>query len=191
MALRSRCDALLYGWLAGAVLYAFVTVTVERVDYYLYPFLPLGALTGAGFLVSLWGRWEGSPERVRKGVCVAAGIALAVVIANNETQIRPYYAYSRTATQPPSSSTQRLEPGVLRRDGALRPLDPLRHQSEGMAGGPVSLDSVRRAERDSQGSALLHRDREQPLAAQRGLGRVAQCFPLRGAPGRGRCTKPT
>ncbi len=50
MPLRSRSNLLLYSWLLAAVLYAFVVVTVERVDYYLYPVLPLAALVGASFL---------------------------------------------------------------------------------------------------------------------------------------------
>ncbi len=44
MPLRSRSDALVWGWLGGGLLYAYVVVTVERVDYYLYLLLPLGAL---------------------------------------------------------------------------------------------------------------------------------------------------
>ncbi len=42
--LRSRSDALVWGWLGGGLLYAYVVVTVERVDYYLYLLLPLAAL---------------------------------------------------------------------------------------------------------------------------------------------------
>jgi len=44
---RKRDGALLYGWLAGALVYAYIVVTVERVDYYLYLVLPLAALVGA------------------------------------------------------------------------------------------------------------------------------------------------
>ena len=41
---NARSKALLWSWLAGGLLYAFVVVTVERVDYYLFPLLPLCAL---------------------------------------------------------------------------------------------------------------------------------------------------
>jgi len=47
---RSRSRELLWGWLLGAVLYLYVVVTVERVDYYMYLILPLAALLGAAFL---------------------------------------------------------------------------------------------------------------------------------------------
>ncbi len=55
---RSRSDAVLWGWLAGGMLYAFVVVTVERVDYYLYLLLPLAALAVgrlAAWCAERWG----------------------------------------------------------------------------------------------------------------------------------------
>ena len=42
--MRARSKALLWGWLAGGLLYVYVVVTVERVDYYMLPLLPLCAL---------------------------------------------------------------------------------------------------------------------------------------------------
>ena len=44
----SRSKTLLWGWLAGGLVYVYVVVTVERVDYYLYPLLPLCALVIGG-----------------------------------------------------------------------------------------------------------------------------------------------
>ena len=41
---------LLWSWLAAALAYAYVVVTVERVDYYLYPWLPLAALFSAALV---------------------------------------------------------------------------------------------------------------------------------------------
>ncbi len=54
--LRSRADALLYGWLAGGILYGYVVLTVERVDYYWYPLVPLGAIVGGAFVAHAWER---------------------------------------------------------------------------------------------------------------------------------------
>ena len=52
--LRRREGAILYGWLAGAIAYIYVVVTVERVDYYMYLVLPLAALAGGNVVVRLW-----------------------------------------------------------------------------------------------------------------------------------------
>ena len=44
----ARSKALLWGWLAGGLIYLYVVVTVERVDYYMLPLLPLFALVIGG-----------------------------------------------------------------------------------------------------------------------------------------------
>ncbi len=44
----ARSKALLWGWLLGGLLYVFIVVTVERVDYYMLPLLPLCALAIGG-----------------------------------------------------------------------------------------------------------------------------------------------
>jgi hypothetical protein len=82
---RSRANALLYGWLVAGVLYAFAVVTVERVDYYLYPLLPLAALAGGAFLAQVF-EWRVAPWP-------ALALGLLVVVATNEAQILPYYHY--------------------------------------------------------------------------------------------------
>jgi hypothetical protein len=50
--IAARSKALLWGWLVGGLLYAYVVVTVERVDYYLAPLLPLCALIAGGALAA-------------------------------------------------------------------------------------------------------------------------------------------
>ncbi|MBV8074307.1 MAG: glycosyltransferase family 39 protein [Candidatus Eremiobacteraeota bacterium] len=105
---RARSRALLYAWLAAGVLYAFVVVTVERVDYYLYPLLPLAALAGGGFLGTLWER----VPRTRTRALLAAVVLLAVV-ANNEAQIWPYYRYRHAVYAGAKALDRRLQPGVL------------------------------------------------------------------------------
>lgn len=94
--LRSRSNALLYGWLVAIALYAFVVVTVERVDYYLYPALPLGALAGAALLARLGEAWQGVAPRLRNAVLAGAALALVLVIGDNASQIAPYYYYKRS-----------------------------------------------------------------------------------------------
>jgi 4-amino-4-deoxy-L-arabinose transferase-like glycosyltransferase len=72
--LRSRSDALVWGWLAGGLVYAYVVVTVERVDYYLYILLPLGALLVGRLAAYVVQRWGDAPQRRT----TLAGIAAVV-----------------------------------------------------------------------------------------------------------------
>jgi hypothetical protein len=94
--LRSRSNVLLYSWLVAAALYAFVVVTVERVDYYLYPVLPLAALAGAAFIRTFAALWTEATPRLQNIALAGAAVALIVVIGDNAAQIQPYYYYKRT-----------------------------------------------------------------------------------------------
>ncbi|HTX03539.1 MAG TPA: glycosyltransferase family 39 protein [Candidatus Acidoferrales bacterium] len=96
MPLRSRSNVLLYSWLLAAVLYAFVVVTVERVDYYLYPVLPLAALVGAAFIRTFAELWSKAVPRLQNAALAGAIVALIVIIGDNAAQIEPYYYYKRT-----------------------------------------------------------------------------------------------
>jgi hypothetical protein len=96
MPLRSRSNLFLYSWLAAAALYAFVVVTVERVDYYLYPVLPLAALVGASFLRTFAELWSQASARLQKLAAGGALVALVLIIGDNVAQIQPYYYYKRT-----------------------------------------------------------------------------------------------
>ena len=111
--LRSKADAMLYGWLGAVALYAFVVVTVERVDYYLYPVLPLAALAGGAFVARLWTAWAAGSQAVRTAALAAGGLALAIVIANNETQILPYYKYKHAVFVEAKRLNRVLAPGAL------------------------------------------------------------------------------
>lgn len=113
--LRSRSDALLYGWLAAIALYAFVVVTVERVDYYLFPALPLAALAGGSFLAGLIARWtESIPSQiVRWSLTAGAALALLLVIGSNEVQIRPYYHFRHEVYAEAQHLRNVLNPGAL------------------------------------------------------------------------------
>ncbi|MBV9102158.1 MAG: glycosyltransferase family 39 protein [Candidatus Eremiobacteraeota bacterium] len=86
---------LLWGWLAALVLYTFVVVTVQHVDYYLYPGLPLAAL------------WSGAALARAVELCIALripriGLAVATLVLfvlvalDGRARVRPYYAYSKT-----------------------------------------------------------------------------------------------
>ena len=46
--ITARSKTLLWAWLAGGLAYVFVVVTVERVDYYLYPLFRSAPWSSAG-----------------------------------------------------------------------------------------------------------------------------------------------
>ena len=96
MPLRSRSNLLLYSWLVASALYAFVVVTVERVDYYLYPVLPLGALVGAACIRKFAEVWSQAAPRMQRVVLGGVLAALIIVVGDNTAQIEPYYYYKRT-----------------------------------------------------------------------------------------------
>ena len=116
--LRSRSNALLWGWLAGALAYAYVVVTVERVDYYLSLFLPLGALV-IGRLVA-WGdervaavRQAHHDKAARIAVLGAFAAVYAVMLWTGYRQIRPYWEWNRANFARAKILDARLAPGAL------------------------------------------------------------------------------
>lgn len=111
----TRTRTLLWGWLVGGLLYTYVVVTVERVDYYMFLLLPLAALAGAGFLARLADAIERSAlERPAKyGAVVVGFAALAAVIYQNRGIIAPYYHYSKAVYRDAVALNKTLAPGAL------------------------------------------------------------------------------
>lgn len=103
--------ALLWGWLGAALAYAFVVVTVERVDYYLYPFLPLAALYTGGLAAFL----ESSVRRpAARSVMLAGGVLLAAfAAARGSVTATPYYRYSKSVYRTAKALDATLAPGTL------------------------------------------------------------------------------
>ncbi len=93
--IRSR--SLLWSWLAAGLAYVFVVVTVERVDYYTFPLLPLAALAAAGFTRRLIAAVEHSalPAAARCACAALAIIAFGAAIFQNREIVKPYYRYSK------------------------------------------------------------------------------------------------
>jgi hypothetical protein len=85
---------LLFGWLAAAVAYAFVVVTVERVDYYLYPFLPLAALWTGAAAARAWALVPNVP-RARVVAAAIGAVAIAALAFDGRHRVRAYYAYPK------------------------------------------------------------------------------------------------
>lgn len=111
--LRSRSNALVYGWLVSIAAYAFVVVTVERVDYYLYPALPLAALAGGALVLRVATAWSVTPLASRRSVAAGAALALLLAIGSNEEQIHPYYRYRHPVFAEAEHLRAVLDPGAL------------------------------------------------------------------------------
>jgi Dolichyl-phosphate-mannose-protein mannosyltransferase len=96
---RTRSNALLWGWLVGALVYSYVVVTVERVDYYLYPFLPLCAITIGGVLAHaarlVW-RADAAPT-ARYALLALVPTICAVVLLQSLPAVAAYYGYNARA----------------------------------------------------------------------------------------------
>ncbi len=110
--LRSRSDALLWGWLGGGLLYAYVVVTVERVDYYLYLLLPLGALTIGRLCAFALERWGAERER-RTTLAGIAAVVWIAALALGYREIAPYYRWSRVNYVRAKQLDATLAPGTL------------------------------------------------------------------------------
>jgi 4-amino-4-deoxy-L-arabinose transferase-like glycosyltransferase len=112
---NSRSRELLWGWLAGAALYFYVVVTVERVDYYMYLLLPLAALVGAAFIARVTHAvQESTRERPLKFAAAALGaLVLLFTIYQNRGEVRPYYAYSKAVYRNAITLDETLAPGAL------------------------------------------------------------------------------
>jgi hypothetical protein len=110
--LRSKADAVLWGWLAGGLIYAYIVVTVERVDYYLYPLLPLGALVGGNLVARALERFGTTPNT---RVAAVAGVAVLWLIALyvDRREIAPYYVWSSNVYTRSIALDKTLDPGAL------------------------------------------------------------------------------
>ncbi|HEX3463803.1 MAG TPA: glycosyltransferase family 39 protein [Candidatus Elarobacter sp.] len=110
--LRSRSDALLWGWLGGGLLYAYVVVTVERVDYYLYLLLPLGALVIGRLCAFAAERWGEARER-RTTLAGIGAVVWLLALAAGYREIAPYYGWSRVNYVRAKQLDATLAPGTL------------------------------------------------------------------------------
>jgi len=111
--IRSR--SLQWAWLAAGLAYIFVVVTVERVDYYTFPLLPLAALTAAGFMQRLIAAVAGSAvSAAAKYACAAlAVVAFAATIFQNREIVKPYYRYSKSVYRNAIALDRILPPAAL------------------------------------------------------------------------------
>jgi hypothetical protein len=94
-----RSRSLLWAWLAGALLYVFVVVTVERVDYYMLPLLPLSSLLIAG-LAARFARMVRAAElaaAARYALLAILPLVAIAALAYSRGPVATYYAYNKAA----------------------------------------------------------------------------------------------
>jgi|SRR5579872_3152576 len=108
-----RGGVLLWSWLAAMALYGFTVVTVEPVDYYLYPALPLAALLGGGALGWLYARARPATPSERIAWLIVGIVALAGTTAYDRTRISKYYAWRVGVYQQARALDAGLPKGVL------------------------------------------------------------------------------
>ncbi len=107
----ARSRAVLFAWLAAALAYAYVVVTVERVDYYLYPIVPLAAIWTGGFVEGARRLLPaGMPRRV--GLAGLAVLAL-VALVNGRSEVAKYYRYSKVTYVRAKTLAATLPPGLI------------------------------------------------------------------------------
>lgn len=110
-ALSARSRTLLWAWLAAALAYAFVVVTVEKVDYYLYPFVPLAALLVGGLAAFVAGRLP--TRRARILGAIATGSLALLLAFDGRRAVAPYYRYNPAVYRAAHELDRTLPPGAL------------------------------------------------------------------------------
>jgi len=112
---RARSTWLVWGWLAGGLLYMFVVVTVERVDYYTYPLLPLCALAGGGatgaFLAAVAA--AGISRAARVALFALVPIVGLTALAGARAPVAGYYRYSKATYRNAVALDRRLPKDAL------------------------------------------------------------------------------
>ncbi|HEY2475568.1 MAG TPA: glycosyltransferase family 39 protein [Candidatus Cybelea sp.] len=110
----ARSKALLWAWLAGALLYVFVVVTVERVDYYMLPLLPLCALAIGGLFGRVVAIVRGVDAAPTARYALLALIALVAAAAlGSRGPVWAYYGYNERAYRNALGLNALLPPGAL------------------------------------------------------------------------------
>ncbi|HEY5426973.1 MAG TPA: glycosyltransferase family 39 protein, partial [Candidatus Tumulicola sp.] len=94
--LRARSKALLWAWLAASLAYVFIVVTVEPVDYYLYPLLPLCALVAGGAIARFVHatRASGAAPAARIALLALVPILGLIVTLQGRAAVAPYYRFN-------------------------------------------------------------------------------------------------
>ncbi|MBC5811431.1 MAG: glycosyltransferase family 39 protein [Candidatus Eremiobacteraeota bacterium] len=113
LAADNRSNRTLVGaYLVALLAYTYVVVTVERVDYYLYLWLPLGALVTGG-LVGHIKAWLNLNMVWNQGALAMGGVLLAVVAMLGRAEVHEYYRYRPEVYRSAKALDATLAPGAL------------------------------------------------------------------------------
>jgi 4-amino-4-deoxy-L-arabinose transferase-like glycosyltransferase len=111
----ARSKALLWGWLIGGLIYTYVVVTVERVDYYMYLLLPLCALA-IGALIARFVAWVATVDaapQARYAIVALVPIVAIATLVQARAAIEPYYAFNKQAYRNAVFLNHTLNPKAL------------------------------------------------------------------------------
>ncbi|MGB8909251.1 MAG: glycosyltransferase family 39 protein [Candidatus Cybelea sp.] len=95
----ARGKAMLWGWLAGGLIYLYVVVTVERVDYYMLALLPLFALVigGVAGAVAAAARTEALAPAARYALLAIVPLLALAALVGSRAPVAAYYEYNKQA----------------------------------------------------------------------------------------------
>jgi hypothetical protein len=110
--LPQKARAVLWGWLGAGLAYAYAVLTVERVDYYLLPLVPLGAIAGASAIAYACERFATTPP-LRTRALVVLGVVLIGTAWLDRRIIAPYYTWSRNVYTRSLALDKTLAPNAL------------------------------------------------------------------------------
>lgn len=114
-AMRWRNAGILWGWLAGGLLYVFVVVTVERVDYYMLALLPLCALVIGG-LSAAYVRFVSTVDAAptaRNAMLALVPLLAVVLLLTSRSPVEAYYGYNVAAYRAALLLDRSLPPDAL------------------------------------------------------------------------------
>ena len=177
---RTRCSGA--GWPADS-LYVFVVVTVERVDYYMYPLLPLCALAIGGALARIRSHAfaTSTPRRPRATRCWRSfrSSASSRSLERRARRSLRTIATTRRPIAMRSRSTAPLPPDALVVIGHYGPDVQYYIDRFGWEEDPRAVDAVRRRERDPKGARYFISIEDGRLRRNLELCAWLQRFPMR------------
>jgi len=111
----ARSKALLWGWLGGGLLYVYVVVTVERVDYYMLALLSLAALVIGALAARAFETARGADVApvARIGLLTIPPLVGLAVLAASPAPVSRYYAYNKAAYRNAVALDRALPPSAL------------------------------------------------------------------------------
>ncbi|HXN08388.1 MAG TPA: glycosyltransferase family 39 protein [Candidatus Acidoferrales bacterium] len=98
-------------WIALLIVYTFAVVNVERVDYYLMPFVPFAVLYVGGGLDCLLSIV--APQGLRPRTIASLVVAAFLTMYINMLEVHPYYTWSREVYSAAGEVRRALEPNTL------------------------------------------------------------------------------